>query len=135
MPAAGRARTEARGTASDSVAADAAPSGPPRETPGYPRPGGSFAQRAAGDREKHVLESHGNYFDVADRGTGRSRGIERRGNEISRGGAVRGDHQRSVRTLAPRDRCAPREAVDHRSLVAVQGDLEMHDLLRPDSPL
>src|SRR5256712_9205125 len=72
---------------------------------------------------------------MADRGTGRSRGIERRGNEISRGGAVRGDRQRSVRALAPRDRCAPRETVDHRSLVAVQGDLEMYDLLRADSPL
>src|SRR5438445_1582371 len=135
MPAAGPARTEARGRASGSVAADAVPCEPPRRTPGCPRPRGSFAQRAAGDREKDVLESHGNYFDMADRGTGRSRGIERRRNEISRGGAVRGDRQRSVRTLAPRDRCASREAVDHRSLVAVQGDLEMHDLLRADRPL
>src|SRR5690349_3532228 len=130
--AAGPARTAVRERAWDTGAAGAAPCAPPRQRRGGPRRADSLAERAAGEREKDVLEGHRNDLDVADRRAGRARRVEGRGNEVACGGAVRGHRQSSVRPLAARDGRAATEPSDHRALIAIDADLEVDDFLGAD---
>src|SRR5207237_1125056 len=83
-------------------------------------------QGAAGERQEDLLERHRDDLDVTNGRGGGARRVERRGNEVAGGCAMRGHGQGAVRPLASRDRRAALESIDHRALVAVKTDLQVN---------